>query len=232
MITYEIICEYLSPPINLFSSQPNITLNSSTFKHFGDIFDSTFYRYGVTTMHNSKNVSLQNSIQYCIDIDISIDTNANLWDISNNIHVNIIIFDFKNNKIFATYFDNYFNPWRPTILLANYNDMWEPIVSKETKIFSFSSNKSSILKNKILTSEITEYNKTDKLNINDNFLEILEIEQFINKNETFVNNTTFSRNKLDKMKKDELLQIISNMNVTIKQSRPTKKDLIKIICKE
>ena len=34
------------------------------------------------------------------------------------------------------------------------------------------------------------------------------------------------------MKKDELIQIITNMNITITLVKPTKKDLIQIICKE
>jgi len=34
------------------------------------------------------------------------------------------------------------------------------------------------------------------------------------------------------MKKEELLQIISNMNMSIDITKPTKKDLIKLICKE
>ena len=77
-----------------------------------------------------------------------------------------------------------------------------------------------------------KYNSMEPIQLNDNFNEILELEQFSNTNDTFVNNTTFSKNKLDKMKKDELVQIISNMNITIPSGKTTKKDLIKIICKE
>ena len=87
------------------------------------------------------------------------------------------------------------------------------------------------MKNKILTNEIKKYNSNINICINDNFNEILEIDNLLN-TDTFIDSTTFSKNKLDKMKKEELLQIITNMNITISQSKPTKKDLIKIICKE
>jgi len=234
MITYETILNELSPKINTFSSQMNIMLMSSKFTHFTEIFDNNFYRYGIQTMSNSKNVSLKNSINYCLDSSVELPNlqSSDLWEISNSIHINILIFDFKNNKIFATYYGDFFNPWRPTIYLANYDDMWEPIVSNESKVFSISSYKSNILKKKILILDINKYNSTDKITINDNFNEILELEQLINTNDTFINNTTFSKNKLEKMKKDELLQIISNMNINTPLTKLTKKDLIKIICKE
>jgi len=246
MITYEIILEYLSPPINTFSNQNNIILPSSKFTYFKNYFDDSFYRCGIQYIHNSKNVSFENSIKYCLDTqeelskncqlvydDNSISSINNLWNITKSIHNNIIVFDFKNNKISSAYYGEYFNPWRPTILLANYNEWWEPIISNEAKIFSFSSNKSSILKTKILSNEIKKYGEDNNIIINDNFNEIIELEQFVNNNEeTFVNNTTFTKNKLEKMKKEELLQIISNMNITIEIIKPTKKDIIKIICKE
>ena len=49
---------------------------------------------------------------------------------------------------------------------------------------------------------------------------------------TFITNNTFSRAKLEKMKKDELMIILTNMNLSINIVKPTKKDIIKIICKD
>jgi hypothetical protein len=218
MITYELIIEYLSPTINIFSTPSNIILPFSKFTHFKDIFDDSFYRYGINSLHGS--------ISYCLDSD---PVTGSIEEIVNMIHINIIIFDFKNNKISSVYYGDYFNPWRPTIYLANYDKYWEPIISNEEKIFSFSSVKSHILKNKILT-DIKKYNDTSQsFCINDNFNEIIELDNLLDN--TFINNTTFSKNKLEKMKKDELLQIIINMNIIV-NGKPTKKDLIKIICKE
>lgn len=248
MITYELILEHLAPPINTFSNKQNIMMKLSDFTYFKDIFDDTFYRYGIrindSDIDKSINISLYNSLLYCLNTDSLDLPDNNLWTLANTIHINIIVFDFKNNKISSAYYGDFFNPWRPTIYLANYDQFWEPIVSNETKIFSLSSYKTLILKNKILASDIKKYNDTINITINDNFMEILELEQLVNPTEdVFVNNSTlkeqnanldskFSKNKLDKMKKEELLKIISNMNLQIDKVRPTKKDLIELICKE
>lgn len=244
MITYEMIIEYLAPPINDFSNQPNIILNSSKFAVFKHIFDDSFFRVGVI---NSENMSLYNSIIYCLKSEDdklkSLTYSEDLLQISESFHFNIIIFDFKNNKIMATHCGDYFNPWRPTIFLAKYEQWWEPIVSTDCSIFSFSTIKSNIIKYKILSSEIFKYNENHNITINDNFNEIIDIDGFTKcneivktendmnqSNEPFIsNNTNISQAKLDKMKKDELLQVITTRNIIINISRPTKKDLIKLI---
>ena len=229
MITYDIILEYLQT--GSFSTQPNIILPSSRFTYFNNIFDDTFYRYGIQNICNSKNVSLENSIRYCLNTNIDV---INLKNIVDLIHINIIIFDFKNNIISSVYYGDYFNPWRPTILLAMSqvcsDNWWEPIVTNETKIFNF--HKLFILKNKIQLNEIKEYdNIHNNININCDFNKIIELEQFTNNNQTFINCSTFTKNKLEKMKKDELLQILLNMNITV-DAKSTKNCLIKLICKE
>ena len=256
------------PVVNNFSNQPNIILESSKFTYFNDIFDVNFYRYGVVSNNNASlqnnvsnnnvsnnnaslqnNVSLQNSIMYCLDVK-NIDLKISLAELSNCININIIIFDFTNGKIYSTYYGDFFNPWRPTIFLANYKDWWEPIVTKDIKIFSFaikSTNIINIFKNKILSKNIFKYLTEIKITINDNFMEILEIEKLLNNtsvkhsslitdlsnNDTFINSNNFSKTKLEKMKKDELLQILINMNLNIKLTKKlTKKDYISLICKE
>jgi len=248
MITYEMILEILAPINNTFSCQPNIILNGNNFSHFNDIFDNSFYRYGATSniTNSNNNTSLHDSINYCIDSNF-VHSTYDIWKISNSIHLNIIIFDFKNKYICATYMGDYFNPWRPTIYLAKYDNWYEPIVTKENKIFSFSTSKMSVLKNNILSHEIKKYNDTENPSENiiicDNFMEIMENEKFLNKetiiteeedsiNDTFITNNTFTRAKLEKMKKDELMVILNNMNLTIDMKKPTKKDIIKIICKD
>ena len=263
MITYEMILEMLAPVNNTFSCQPNIILNSSNFSNFSNIFDNSFYRYGMSN-NKQPNNTLLDSINYCIDdiINDSIDEN-DLWQISNEIHINIIIFNFKNNNITATHMGEYFNPWRPTIYLANYDNWWEPIITKDTKIFSFSTPKINVLKNNILSNKIKKYNSTENIIICDNFMEIMKNENKIYKMEshidteshivnkshieteshienessentfiksTFITNNTFSRAKLEKMKKNELIVILTNMNLTINIKKPTKKDIIKLIC--
>jgi hypothetical protein len=236
MLTYDIIIKHLMPPINTFSLQSNIVMKSNDFPFFSKLFDDTFYRFGI------NNNSLNNCINYCFNTDI----NDNIDDLD----INIIIFDFKNNKIEAEYkqtkFD-FFNPWKPTLLLAKYENWWEPIVCKDTKIFSFSSPKSHILKNNILNQPITKYNTTIDININDNFQEILDIEGFTkshelsnnssdideHSNDTFIKKDiqkeTLTLAKLNKMKKEELEELCTKMNKVINKLKYTKKDLIDII---
>ncbi len=252
MLTYDIIIKYLMPVVNTFSLHPNIILKSSDFTFFNKIFDETFYRYGINTL-DSENISLISSILFCIDDNynnIAVNQMKNIITIESNVkdcvkelNINIIIFDFKNNKISSEYFGDYFNPWRPTILLANYDDYYEPIITKECKIFSFTSYKSNILKNNILNQPIYKYNTEELININDNFKEILEIENLCKKSDKnlesndLISNEIFTsfnedipnRNKLDRMKKDELLLLCNKLNKPIVISRPTKKDLIELI---
>ena len=143
MLTYDIIIKHLMPAINIFSLQPGIVMKSSDFPFFSKLFDDSFYRFGLKS--NSNNNMLVNSILYCLSIDTFNDTNIDIntncvEDLVKKLDINIIIFDFKNNKIMMEYNNdnNFFNPWKPTIYLENYDEWWEPIVCKETKIFSFS----------------------------------------------------------------------------------------------
>ena len=230
MLTYDIIIKHLMPPINTFSLQPTIVMKSCDFPFFSNLFDDTFYRFGV-----EKTNSLINSINYCF--------NSNVENVD-NLDINIIIFDFKNNKIIADYnqtkFD-FFNPWKPTIFLANYENWWEPIISKDTKIFSFSSPKANILKNNILNQNIVKNDNT-VIHINDNFQEIIDIEGFNNNsnnsnnsseiennNDAFITNEIYSVAKLNKLKKEELEDICKQMKKPINKTKYTKKDLIDLI---
>lgn len=231
MLTYDIIIKHLMPELNTFSMQPNISMKSSDFPLFSSLFDETFYRYGVET-----NNSLNNSIKYCLNTNIDLSEFNNINDIVNKLDINIIIFDFKNNKISIEQnitSKDYINPWKPTLLLANYNNYWEPIVCKDTKVFSFSSPKAHILKNNIY-SKMTDYT------INDNFQEILNLEGYNVKEElsensenydTFIKNDTINLSvaKLNKMKKEELVELCQKLNKEIKKKSYTKKDLIDLI---
>ncbi len=237
MLTYEIIVKHLMPAVNNFSLQSNLIMNCKDFQYFGNLFDDTFYRYGVNTK-----LSLKNSILFCLDKNyhnlseeyINNTLSDNIKTIVNDLEMNIIIFDFKNNKITSEYFGDFFNPWRPTIYLANYEEWWEPIVSKDIKIFSFSSSKANILKNNILLENISIRSSDEPITINDNFQEIISIEGYNeadNQNELdpFISPEVPTKNKLDKMKKDELIALCNTLNKVITISKPTKKDLIELI---
>ena len=238
MLTYDIIIKHLMPAINTFSLQPGIAMKSIDFPFFNKLFDDSFYRFGIKSQN-----SFINSISYILNKDLSNDLSndssndsSNIIDIVKKLDINIIIFDFKNNKIMMEYNDtntNFFNPWKPTIYLANYDEWWEPIISKDIKIFSFSSAKANILKNNILNQNITKMNG-DSININDNFNEIIDIEGFNKSSNNTDNNEAFiiqipNKTQLNKMKKDELIELCKQFNKNINISKPTKKDLIDII---
>ncbi len=245
MLTYDIIIKHLMPEINNFSLQPNIVMKSCDFPVFNSLFDDTFYRFGV-----DANNSLINSIKYCFNINNdNINLSSNIADIVKQLDINIIIFDFKNSKITIEHNNDYINPWKPTIFLANYannyDNFWEPIVCKDTKVFSFSSPKAHILKNNIYNQNINN-NINSNININDNFQEILSLEGFNVKdnvssdlsseesNDAFIkkepiDNNLLSLAKLNKMKKDELVLLCKNMNKVINKKSFTKKDLIDLL---
>ena len=179
--------------------------------------------------------------------------NENIKDIINNsnhdlfleilvnyLKINIIIFDFKNENIFSAYYGNFFDPYRATIYLANYDNFWEPIVSNNKKIFSCNDNTDNIL-SKILINNINYYNtKLKTFNVKDDILFILKKNDlFFNKtiiekeNETFISSENFLNNltinQLNKMKKNDLLKIISDLNLSINIEKPKKNDLINIL---
>lgn len=239
-ITYETIIQYLMPKQNIFSLQPNIIMKASEFSAFKDIFDDVFYRIGITNSYMGKNISLQNSIMYCIDSQYN---NKDIENIINTIpddiekivkdlKINIFIFDFKNHIIECVHYGDYMNPWRPSIYLARYDEWWEPIIIKDVRIFSFSSPRANILKHNILNMEVYRYNTKDNIIINDNFNEIMTLEGFIKNTDSedlFIAPIIPTRGKLDKMKKDDLIILCNTLNKIINISKPTKKDLIDII---
>ena len=248
-ITYETIIKHLMPEQNTFSLQPNIIMKSSDFPMFKDIFDDVFYRIGITNTHMGKNISLQNSVMYCIDsnynnkdIETIINTIPNdIQLIVKELCINIFIFNFTNNTIECVYNGDYMNPWKPSIYLARYDEWWEPIVVKDLRVFSFSSPRANVLKHNILNRDVYQYGTKDNIVINDNFNEIIKLDGFVNniivdtemdENEPFIKHdipTIPTRGKMDKMKKDDLILLCNSLNKTINIAKPTKKDLIDII---
>lgn len=241
-ITYETIIKYLMPVQNTFSLQPNIIMRSDDFPLFKNIFDDAFYRIGITNNLLGKNISLQNSVMYCIDsnynnkdIDMIINTIPDdIHLIVKELPINIFIFDFKNNIIECVHTGDYMNPWCPSIYLARYDEWWEPIVVKDLRVFSFSSPRANILRHNILNMDVYNYGTKDNITINDNFNEIIQLDGFVKKtnsetDDVFISPLIPTRGKLDKMKKDDLVLLCNNLNKIINISKPTKKDLIDII---
>jgi len=142
-------------------------------------------------------------IQYVVDI----------------LNINIIIFDFNENsedKIYTVYKTDIMNPELDTILLANCETFWEPIMNKDKKKFNYDDD---IIKN-ILNQKVEYYSSE---NINKKFLLSLNNEK-CKQNDT--NNN--SRSKFERKKKVDLIKILENNNISFPKKN-TNKQLIDII---
>jgi hypothetical protein len=210
VLNYNTIINYLSE-----SSNNDFPTSYNTVKHefikFKKYFDSTYYRYGVLVNDNSnKNISLISSILYCSDDKFNIlnkkEQLSHITKIMNKLDndninkvlkVNLVYFNFENEEItFDLYSDN--NLYRPTILLANFKDYYEPICSSSNKIFSLHD---EIIK-KLPNLDTTEC-----------------------ENKIFFD-SKLTLPKLKKMKKDEILTILQNKNINIDLKKSKKQDLI------
>jgi hypothetical protein len=253
-LNYNIILSYLCPKIEENNVKKTINIMQKIdHTYFSDLFNDNYYRYGVYKYDNeNNNISLLMSLLYCLDdkyINYTNDDinnivqiyrnnikNFNLDNFINTFDMNFIIFNFNNGNIYSGYNSDYLNPWKPTIFLAKEDEFYEPIVSNDNKLFNYSQNKNNILKTTILFQNIKYINNKKEYMLNDNINEILENDNLIKNNvsDTFI--TTFdiskniSLNKLNKMRKTELINLLGELNINLQLIKPTKKDIITLIC--
>lgn len=109
--------------------------------------------------------------------------------------INIIIFDFITETIKAVYPQDIMNPWKQSILLANYNLFWEPIMCKKSKgnIIRLFDYNNQVFK-KIINSNISYLNDTI----------IKKKFQFINNIQTLITNEECILKQKKLIKKDKL----------------------------
>jgi len=133
------------------------------------------------------------------------------------LNINIVKFNFKNKKE-TIYYYNKLNPYKPTIFLANYNNFWEPIYTSEIKIFNLIEKKFNfLLKDKeILSLDEVLIKEKLKEKYNNAFISKKELEPILKKS------------KLNKMKKQELLDLANNLNIFC-NNKNTKKIIIEKI---
>lgn len=169
-------------------------------------------------------------------------TEQHIQVISEILSINFIIFDFKNESINVIYTGNVCNPYKPTLLIANYEEFYEPIIyeTDNKKIFSYND---SIIK-KLYNSELCVYPSLNKnFKLNDALKEILcdfDVNNIVIQND---NNQVFAKEtqstndetkytliKLNKMIKKDLEEILNKKNIKY-SSKMLKKDLIDLILK-
>jgi len=159
------------------------------------------------------------------------------------LNINILIFDFKLDEIFALYRNDIMDPFNKIILLAKYDDFWEPIMTSETKSFDYNND---IIIN-ILKKNI-KYYESDKINKIFNFstkpIEDVKISKkkkpvIINSesNVDTMDNTNspvvyskISKSKLERMKNEDLIKILEVNNIEYKtDAKILKKNLIDLL---
>lgn len=89
-------------------------------------------------------------------LQLNFDDGIIIQALSQIIGINFLIFDYKNDIIETIFSNNNMNPWKVTIMLAKYNNDWEPLFC-DKKLFSFNDN---FIKKILTTYDIKYYNST------------------------------------------------------------------------
>jgi hypothetical protein len=249
-INYDLIIKYLVTKKNTFASKKHILVYSDLFpEKFKDFFQNKFYRYGINQIDSiyvtllillNKNFisSTTEEEKYEInkfkksinqyDLLINLKNKTDIQILSDILDINFIIFDFKNEDIQIIYpGSEECNPYKPTLLFANYEEFYEPIIyeTENKKIFSYND---QFIKKIYQTVTI---NKNIKLK--DNILEIINDfnPKKNNENQTFIKtiNNEYDSNKLIKLTKKDLQVILDKKNIKINISKMLKKDIVELI---
>jgi len=258
-ISYDMIIKYLSKnDKKVFSNKKHILQHSDKFpENFSILLQNKFYKYGVTIFdQNNINISFymslltllnkefitfssEEEIEYMNKFKASIKENHKDFsnDVTQNIQLfcdifdfTILIFDFKNKNIKISYSNDFCNPWKPIFLFANYEDLWEPIMSDSKRTFSYNH---QIIKKILLDSNVEYYNFNKKYILNENIKEFIEeiqetkdlLETFINKKELDTNNEL---NILNKKTKNELIEMCKTKNIKV-NTKLLKKELVDLL---
>jgi len=259
-INYELIMKYLVTKKSIFASKKHILIYCDQFPDkFKDLFQNKFYRYGINQNNSFYNTLLTllnkhfitfNSDEENIEVlkfKKSISETSEYLNKSDNLNkleveiqllseildINFLIFDFKEEDIKIVYNGLVCNPYKPTLLIANYEEFYEPIFNDidNKKLFSYNE---PIIK-KIYQLELKTYNdKVFKLNDDINELITELIPKKNNINETpFIKpiESEYTTAQLLKMTKKYLEVILDKKNIKININKTLKKDIVELILK-
>ena len=223
---YNTILTLLNKPFITNNTEEEIIEVDTFKKSLNKILTNFDLPYYLSSIIDKKNV-LNNITEQHIQV------------ISEILSINFIIFDFKNESINIIYTGNICNPYKPTLLVANYEEFYEPIIyeTDNKKIFSYND---SIIK-KLYNSSLGVYpslNKNFKLNdilkelvsefdINNTVIQN-DDNQVFTKEEITNNEKEYTLAKLNKMVKKDLEEILDKNNVKY-SSKMLKKNLIDLI---
>jgi len=168
-------------------------------------------------------------------VNTNIMDNNHIQLLSDILDINFLIFDFKNediNVIFPLQCEDEnikkeeCNPYKPSLLIANYEEFYEPIINDvdNKKIFSF---------NDQLIKKIYQFVQSNKnIKLKDNISDIVnEFNPKKNNNQTFIKENEYDSNKLLKLTKKDLQVILDKKNIKVNITKMLKKDIVDLIMK-
>jgi len=261
-INYNLIIKYLVTKKTTFASKKHILLSSDLFPNkFKDLFQNKFYRYGINqtngfynsllTLLNKDFIMYNNDEEICevkqitnnvhdVNVNINIINENHIKYLTNLLQINILIFDFKNEEIKLVHCEDECNPYKPTILIVNYDEFYEPVMCEtdNKKIFSYNDpiikkiyQLQNIKLNEDLNKLLNEFlpKKIDQ----DLLLPDLQStnKEKLDDNQTFIKvneNKKYTEAELNKIKKEDLEKILDEKNIKI-VGKKLKKEIIKII---
>jgi hypothetical protein len=150
--------------------------------------------------------------------------------LSELLDINFIIFDFKEEKLRIIFRDDFCNPYKPTLLFANYEEYFEPVIYEvdSKKIFSYND---QYIK-KLYQSDLESYNNKTYI-LEENIKNIINTFNGPNEqlNETFIKEpeSKYNESQLLKMTKKDLQVILDKKNIKININKMLKKDIVNLI---
>ena len=171
-------------------------------------------------------------IQYVVDI----------------LNINIIIIDLHQEleNIYVVYKNDIMNPFNDTIILANYQNYWEPIMKSDKKKFNYNDDIIKTILNEdikyysqenvgkifsySINTDIKKKNKSINISINSQNSSDLPEDNLVKDSETVTTdikiNTT--KSKLERTKKEDLIKILVSFNIEYPKKN-TNNELIDLI---
>jgi hypothetical protein len=136
--------------------------------------------------------------------------------------INILILDFKNKNIKIAYADEKCNPWKPIILLSNYEELWEPVMYDSKRTFTYNDIKKLLCDGNIKYYEENLINKPYILNENIKII-IDDIQKNIQilDNIPIIDNIQILETNNVQILETNNVQIIETNNVQIIDNVPT-----------
>ena len=137
----------------------NDKLNISFWSSLLTILDKSF----LIPIDNDELYLIKKFIDETVDMKKHIDMKERVKLVPNSqvfefvadvLNINLLFLDFKNLTFNVIYPDLYLNPWNKICILAKNDDLFEPVMSKEHRYFTFDND---IIKNLFLNNHITYF---------------------------------------------------------------------------